>query len=361
MPTPGSSENAPAVPEVPEVYSAEEVASVARVPPHVVTRLIAAGEVATVDGTHLAQSEAARAVRWLRGNPFRPLRIAFGASQLDRTIDDPPTQSRATALTTAIHAIILIVAIVLAMVTPATTGSLVDPDGPALTRLVFVSDPGPGGGGGGGGLRQPLPPPPAEREGTSRVSSPVPPREEPAAVEPAEEREPELIEPNDMPRIVAPLMEARADRQDRLGLIDELRTNRASRSRGPGATGGVGDGGGRGVGDGQGAGFGPGTGAGTGGGPYRPGAGITPPAIRHEVQPDYTEEARRRRIEGEVVLEVIVLADGSIGDIQVVRSLGYGLDEAAVRAMREWQFVPARRQEVPVAVFVEVAMEFRLR
>ena len=360
MTTQGSSEDASTVSGAPEVYSAEEVARVARVPPHAVTRLVASGEVATVDGTHLAQPEAVRAARWLRRNQHRPLRVPFGASQLDRTIDDPPTQSRATALTAALHAVVLIVAIVLAMATPATTGSLVDPNGPALTRLVFVSDAGPGGGGGGGGLRQPLPPPPAEREGTSRVSSPIPPREEPAAVEPVEETEPEPIASKDLPRIVAPLMEARADQRDRLGLVDELR-NRASRTRGPGADGGVGDGAGRGVGDGQGAGFGPGTGAGAGGGPYRPGAGITPPAIRHEVEPGYTEEARRRRIEGEVVLEVIVLADGSVGDIRILRSLGYGLDEAAVRAMREWRFVPARRQDVPVAVFVEVSMEFRLR
>ena len=357
----GNAEAAPAVSPALEVYGAKEIAAVARVPPHAVTRLIASGEVATVDGALLRQSEAVRAVRWLRRNPFRPLRIGFGASQLDRTVDDPPTHGRATTLTAALHAIVLIVAIMLAMANPATTGSLVDPNGPALSRLVFVADPGPGGGGGGGGLRQPLPPPPAEREGTSRISSPVPPREEPAAVEPIDEPELEPIEPKDLPQIVAPLMEARADMQDRLGLIDELRSNRASRTQGPGANGGVGDGDGRGIGAGQGAGLGPGTGAGTGGGPYRPGAGITPPAIRREVQPDYTGEARRRRIEGEVVLEVIVLADGSVGDIRVLRSLGHGLDEAAIHAMRAWQFVPARRNDAPVAVVVEVAMEFRLR
>ena len=355
-----STDSDPPVAAALEVYTAEEVAAAARVPPEVITRLIASGEVATVDGLLLTQSEAVRAVRWLRGNGSRPVRIGFGASQLDRSQDDPPSRSRATVTTAALHAIVLPVAILLTMATPATTGGLVDPDGPALTRLVFVADPGPGGGGGGGGLRQPLPPPPAEREGTSRVRSPVPPREEPAVVEPTD-AEPEPIVPKEMPQIVAPLMEVRADRQDLRGLLEESRTNRASRTQGAGAGGGVGDGAGRGVGAGQGAGVGRGTGAGTGGGPYRPGAGITPPAIRHEVQPDYTEEARRRRVEGEVVLEVIVLADGSVGDIQVLSSLGYGLDEAAIRAMRAWQFVPARRHDVPVDVVVEVAMEFRLR
>ena len=75
----------------------------------------------------------------------------------------------------------------------------------------------------------------------------------------------------------------------------------------------------------------------------------------------YTEDARRRGIEGDVVLEVVVLADGSIGSVRVVRSLGFGLDERAVRAMRRWRFHPAERQGAPVDVVVEVAMEFRLR
>ena len=344
-----------------EVYTAAEVAAAVSVSPHLVTRLIASGEVATVDGELLPQSEAARAGRWLRRHPRRPLRIAFGLSQLDRTIDDPPSRSRAAATTAAIHAFVVVVAIILMIASPATTGSPIDPDGPALTRLVFVADPGPGGGGGGGGLRQPLPPPPAEREGRNRIDSPVPPREEPVAVEPRAEPEPEPIQHREMPRIVAPLMEVAADSRDVRGLIDAARALPASRSRGTGRDSGVGAGAGRGVGEGQGAGIGPGTGAGTGGGPYRPGSGITAPAIRLEVQPDYTEDARRQRIEGEVLLEVIVLADGSIGNIRVLRGLGYGLDEAAIRAMRQWRFVPARRYDVPVDVVVEVAMEFRLR
>ena len=343
----------------PEVYTPAEVAAAARVPPHLVIRLIASGEVATVDGELLPHLEAARAGRWLRRNPLHPLRIAFGLSQLDRTIDDPPSRSRAAAMTAATHVLVLAVAILLTVASPGSTGSPIDPDGPALTRLVFVADPGPGGGGGGGGLRQPLPPPPAEREGRNRIDSPVPPREEPVAVEPP--AEPERIRHREMPRIAAPLMEVAADSRDLRGLIESARALPGSRSQGAGRDGGVGTGAGRGVDEGQGAGLGPGSGAGTGGGPYRPGAGITPPAIRVEVQPDYTEEARRQRIEGEVLLEVIVLADGSIGSVRVLRSLGYGLDEAAIRAMRQWRFVPARRYDVPVDVVVAVAMEFRLR
>ena len=75
--------------------------------------------------------------------------------------------------------------------------------------------------------------------------------------------------------------------------------------------GGTGTGQGTGIGEGSGAGIGPGSGGGTGGGPYRPGTGITAPAIVREVKPDYTEEGRRRHLEGDVVVEIVVKADGS--------------------------------------------------
>ena len=136
---------------------------------------------------------------------------------------------------------------------------------------------------------------------------------------------------------------------------------RARRRAGaPGTLGGAGGGAGRGVGSGAGAGVGPGSGAGTGGGPYRPGSGIEPPRLLREVRPEYTEAARRGAIEGDVLLEVIVLADGSVGEARVVRGLGFGLDERALRAMRQWRFHPARRRGMPVSVLVEVAMSFRL-
>jgi protein TonB len=115
------------------------------------------------------------------------------------------------------------------------------------------------------------------------------------------------------------------------------------------------------MGEGTGAGIGPGTTAGTGGGPYRPGSGITPPTLLREVKPDYTEEARRRNLAGEVVLEIVVRSDGSVGDVRVMRGLGAGLDHRAVDAVRQWRFSPARRHGTPVDVMVEVAVEFKLR
>jgi len=79
------------------------------------------------------------------------------------------------------------------------------------------------------------------------------------------------------------------------------------------------------------------------------------------VRPDYTEDGRRRNIEGDVVLEIVVRRDGSVGDVKLLQGLGAGLDQRAVDAVRQWRFSPAQRQGAPVDVIVEVAVEFKLR
>ena len=115
------------------------------------------------------------------------------------------------------------------------------------------------------------------------------------------------------------------------------------------------------MGEGTGAGIGDGTDAGIGGGPYRPGSGVEPPTLLREVKPDYSEEARRRGLSGEVLMTLVVLHDGSVADVRVIKGLGYGLDERAVTAVRQWRFAPGHRHGAPVDVQVEVAIEFRLR
>ena len=80
-----------------------------------------------------------------------------------------------------------------------------------------------------------------------------------------------------------------------------------------------------------------------------------------EVKPDYTEEARRKGIEGDVVMEIVVRRDGTVGDVRVLRGLGYGLDQRAIDAVRQWRFGAAKRLGQAVDVMVEVSMEFRLR
>src|SRR5690606_15505091 len=109
------------------------------------------------------------------------------------------------------------------------------------------------------------------------------------------------------------------------------------------------------LGEGTGAGIGPGSGGGTGGGPYRPGSGIDPPSLLREVKPLYTDQARRQGVEGDVVLEIVVQRDGTVGDVKILRRLGAGLDQKAIDAVRQWRFAPARRLGAPIDVVVAVA------
>ena len=76
---------------------------------------------------------------------------------------------------------------------------------------------------------------------------------------------------------------------------------------------------------------------------------------------DYTEEARQRGISGDVVLEIVVRRDGSVGDLKILQGLGGGLNDRAVQAVRQWRFAPAQRLGAAVDVIVEVAVEFKLR
>jgi TonB family protein len=235
---------------------------------------------------------------------------------------------------------------------------------PVQTRLVFIASPGPGGGGGGGGLRQKAPPPRAQRKGKSSLDSPVPVRKPPKPIEAAPKPEPPPpppeVKPEPLPPVVAPVATVAANEIDRPGLIDEPAL-KESDSRGPGVGGGVGSGTGTGLGKGTGSGIGDGSGGGMGGGPYRPGSGVNAPRLIREVKASYTEDARRSNLEGEVVLEIVVRRDGSVGDVKLIDGLPSGLNERAIAAVRQWRFAPATRLGQAVDVIVEVSVEFKLR
>jgi len=133
-------------------------------------------------------------------------------------------------------------------------------------------------------------------------------------------------------------------------------------STGPGSGGGVGEGTGTGIGSGTGPGIGPGAGGGKGGGVYPIGGGVTPPRAIKQVQPTYTVDALFERIEGTVVLEFVVRADGVPSNIRVVRSLDPGrLDAAASHAASQWRFEPGRLAGTPVDVRVRLAIDFSIR
>jgi TonB family protein len=105
-----------------------------------------------------------------------------------------------------------------------------------------------------------------------------------------------------------------------------------------------------------------GAGGGVGGGPYRPGGAVTTPRVLTQVSPTYTKEALLRRIQGAVVMEVVVTRNGRPSDIRVVRSLDPGgLDEQAVAAVTRWRFEPGRLAGTPVDVLVTIMLDFFIR
>ena len=96
---------------------------------------------------------------------------------------------------------------------------------------------------------------------------------------------------------------------------------------------------------------------------YKPGNGVTLPVVVKQVKAVYTQEAMDAHIEGTVGLEVVVLADGGVGEVKVVRSLDptYGLDQQAVTAIKQWQFKPGTKDGQAVAVQVDVVINFTLK
>ena len=203
-------------------------------------------------------------------------------------------------------------------------------------------------GGGGGGDRSPLP------AGKGRVPKPslrqfVPPTAVVNNPAPKLTMEMTILAP---PDISLPAVNL-ANYGDPLGTIGPP-------SNGPGSGGGIGSGKGGGVGSGSGGGVGPGEGGGIGGGFYHVVTGASNPIAVVRPDPDYSDEARRARLQGEVGLDLVVDENGRPQGIRVVKSLGLGLDEEAVKALMRWRFKPAMKNGKPVAVMAHLDVGFHL-
>jgi periplasmic protein TonB len=215
----------------------------------------------------------------------------------------------------------------------------------------FVLPPSPAetGGGGGGGDRDKL--------AASKGALPRLAREQltpPAAV--IRNENPKLaVEPT---VVVPPEVRVQLPQTGLLG--DPLSSVLGPPSNGTGSGGGIGSGSGGGVGSGHGPGVGPGWGGGIGGGAFRVGGGVTAPRVIYAPDPEFSEAARKAKFQGTVVLSVVVGTDGLAHDVRIVRSLGMGLDEKAIEALGTWRFEPGRKDGLPVAVLVNVAVSFRL-
>lgn len=265
---------------------------------------------------------------------------------------DAKRAGNATLVSLAVHGAFVLLAL-LAIANPPA--SMMSPVRDELPRdIVWLDQPGPGGGGGGGGNEMPEPPKKAELKGAEKITVPVakPPKMEINKPEP----------PKPPAQITIPAQQTATGVMELPGMVSNLPTP-ATPSQGLGTGGGAGTGQGTGIGPGRGSGLGDGYGGGTGGGAYRPGNGVMSPEIIHEEKPQYTSEAMRAKVQGIVEVEAIVMPDGSVGQVQIVRSLDdrFGLDQKAIEAVKRWRFRPGTRMGKPVPVLVNIELTFTLR
>jgi TonB family protein len=204
------------------------------------------------------------------------------------------------------------------------------------------------GGGGGGGDRSPLPASKG-RLPKAALKQFTPPMAVVNNPNPKLTMEPSIIAPPDvsLPNVN---MSQYGDPLAKIGPA----------SNGPGSGGGIGSGSGGGVGSGKGGGFGPGEGGGVGGGVFRVGGGVTAPALLAKVEPEYSEEARKAKYQGTVLLYVQVSPEGKAVNMRVLHSLGLGLDEKAMEAVKKWRFKPGTKDGKPVTVEAQIEVNFRL-
>ncbi len=201
-------------------------------------------------------------------------------------------------------------------------------------------------GGGGGGARQPLPvsagqaPKPAMKQ---FVPPQIVDRTPKLAMSPAIVLPPDTVLPqNNLPNWGDPLAKL------------------STLSNGPGGGGGMGNGKGGGLGDGKDSGSGVGVGGGFRDGAYSAGGGVSAPVLVFKTDPEYSEEARKSKYSGSVTLAIVVDTEGRARDIHVTRSLGMGLDEKAMEAVRQWKFKPGLKAGQAVNVRATIEVNFRL-
>ena len=254
----------------------------------------------------------------------------------------------------AYHAALVVFVLLAFRYGPESTTPAVLPEQPNRS-IIWLSEPGPGGGGGGGGNQMKEPPRQAKLPGKDRITVPV--------IKPPELEAPEETkEPSPVAQLNIPAQTLAAATESLPGAI-EPPPGPSTVSQGSGAGGGAGTGTGSGTGPGTGSGLGPGSGGNTGGGVYRPGSGVTLPTKLREVKPAYTSDAMRAKVQGTVLLQCVVRPDGTVGDVEVVKSLDpvFGLDQEAVKAAKQWLFRPGTRFGEAVPVLITIELTFTLR
>jgi protein TonB len=131
-------------------------------------------------------------------------------------------------------------------------------------------------------------------------------------------------------------------------------------SNGTGSGGGIGSGKNGGIGPGDGPGLGPGRDGGMSGEVYNAGGGVSAPTVLFQVDPEYSEAARKAKYSGVVILSIQVDQTGRARNLQVLKGIGLGLDEKAIEAVKQWRFKPGQKNGKPVIVRAQIEVNFRL-
>lgn len=258
-----------------------------------------------------------------------------------------------TILSVSLHIVIIAAVLWLAMVvhnpvvdTQQTVVpiqfTLYDPPPPPVMPVVKVR-----GGGGGGGAHQLVAPVRGSLPKVVEVKAPVVPLEAPKI-----ERPKLLAQP------VTQIRMQQTSPMPNLGAPNSQQV--AMASQGQGGPNGFGFGLGGGIGSGHGTGQGPGSTSGFGGGVMSVGGGVSAPEVIHSVQPQFTPEARSQNHQGVVAVQLIVDTQGFPQAVRVVRSLGMGLDEEAIAAVKQYRFRPAKYEGRSVSVQMVIDVDFRL-
>jgi TonB family protein len=251
-------------------------------------------------------------------------------------------QQRVGALASAAsHGAVLLLLVAAAQVTReaavTTPLSTFDPQ-----RIVWPANLDPGGGHRAGGDRSKIPARRQQLPGQDKASA-------------ASQTTPSLQTTTPPPIEPVPLT-ARPTGEAVSVLMGPVTGEPARESLGPNiGPGGDGEGSTPGDGTTPGRGFGDGIGA--------RGPGVTTPVVVTQVKPSYTAEAMRAKVQGLVMVECVVMPDGTVGDVKVTKSLDsvFGLDQEAIKAARRWKFVPGMRQGEPVPVIITIELTFTLR
>lgn len=268
-------------------------------------------------------------------------------------VTDPMAQPRdrmSSLLSIVIHAAVF--AVILALVLgqkkkPVAVTQVVET--PVFNITPFVPSQHATGGGGGGGDREVLHSPVGKLPKVAKVQI-VPPDEI------IRNPKPKLVAP---PTVVLP-PEVKMPNSAMPNLGVPTTTVHGPASNGTGSAGGVGSGSSGGVGSGSGAGVGPGNGGGYGGGVYQVGNGVRPPVPIFVPEPEFSDQARMAKYQGLCVVEVVIDAKGMPRDPRVIRHLGMGLDQKALEAVRRYRFKPATLQGRPVAVRMDIEIDFHI-